>query len=91
MILESTGASDITVDGSVTEPGATLTAASKLNAKSLQTKTATLSLTGASDADIAVAEKLTASITGAGSLTYSGNPKSVEQNITGVGSIRHRP
>jgi hypothetical protein len=31
------------------------------------------------------------SITGAGTLTYSGNPKSVEQNITGAGSIWHLP
>jgi hypothetical protein len=91
LTLESIGASDITVDGSVAELEATLTGASKLNAKSLRTQTATLSLVGASDADVTVTEKLKASVTGAGSLTYSGNPKSVEQQVSGVGSIRHRP
>lgn len=91
LTLECTGASDVTVDGSVTKLEATLTGASKLNAKSLQTQTAALSLVGASDAEITVTEKLKASVTGAGSLTYSGDPKSVEQNITGAGSIRPRP
>jgi len=89
--LESTGASDITVDGSVRNVEANLTGASKLNAKSLQTQTATVSLVGASDADVTVSDTLKVSITGAGSLTYSGNPKSVEKNVTGAGSIRQRP
>ncbi len=89
--LESTGASDITVDGSVTKLEAHLIGASQLNARSLQTQTATLSLVGASHAEVAVTDTLKVSVTGAGSLSYSGNPKSVEKNITGAGSIRHRP
>jgi hypothetical protein len=88
--LECTGASNITVDGSVTNLRANLTGASKLNAKSLKTQTATLSLLGASNADVTVTDSLKASVTGAGSLTYSGNPKSVEKNVTGAGSIRQR-
>lgn len=89
--LQSTGASQISVDGSVTKLEANLTGASRLNAKSLQTQTATLSLLGASDADVTVTDTLKVSITGAGELTYFGNPKSVEQNIIGAGSVQHRP
>jgi Putative auto-transporter adhesin, head GIN domain len=89
--LTSTGASEINVEGSVTELEATLIGASKLSAKSLQTQNATLSLTGASDADITVTETLKVSVTGAGSLTYSGNPKSVQQEVIGAGSIHPRP
>jgi hypothetical protein len=89
--LKSTGASNISVDGSVANLEANLTGASKLNAKSLQTQTATLSLLGASYADVTVTNTLKVSITGAGSVTYSGNPESVENNITGAGSIRHQP
>jgi hypothetical protein len=88
--LKSTGASEISVEGRVTELEATLTGASKLNAKSLQTQNATLSLIGASDADITVTDTLKVSVIGAGSLTYSGDPKTVEQEVTGAGSIRHR-
>jgi hypothetical protein len=87
--LESTGASDITIDGSVAKLEASLTGASKLNAQSLQTQSATLSLLGASDADVNVTDALDVSITGAGSLSYSGNPKSVKQNVLGAGSV-HR-
>jgi len=88
--LKSTGASDITVDGSVTDLKVTMTGAGKLNAKSLQAKNATLSLTGAAEADVAVTEMLKVSVTGAATLTYSGNPKTVEQKVTGAGSIRRR-
>ena len=89
--LESTGASDITVDGSVTNLEVNFTGAGHLDAKSLQAQTSDITLVGASDADVTVTDTLKASITGAGSLTYSGNPKSVEQNITGAGTIQKRP
>jgi hypothetical protein len=89
--LESTGASEISVDGSVRNLEVNLTGASKLNAKSLRTQIATLSLVGASEANVTVTDTLKASLTGAGKLTYSGNPKSVEKNITGAGLIQNRP
>jgi hypothetical protein len=89
--LESNGASSINVDGSVTNLDATLSGASKLNAKSLKTQTATVSLNGACYADVTVTETLNASISGAGVLTYGGNPKSVEKNVSGVGRIQSRP
>jgi hypothetical protein len=88
--LGATGASTINVEGSVTNLSASLTGASTLHAKSLQTQTAALSLTGASTADVAVADSLKTTLTGACSLTYSGNPKTVENNVTGAGSVQHR-
>lgn len=89
--LESNGAADINVAGSVTNLEATLSGACKLDAKALQTQSATVSLNGASYGDVTVAGTLNASISGTGVLTYSGNPKSVEKNVSGVGSIRPRP
>jgi len=89
--IESSGAWDISVDGSVTELEANLAGASKLNAKSLQTQTAKLSLLGASDAHVTVTDALKVSVIGACSVIYSGNPKSVETNVIGAGSIRHLP
>ncbi len=88
--LESNGASSIDIDGSVTNLEVSLSGASKLNAASLQAQTATVSLNGASFADVAVSDALDASISGAGLLTYSGNPKSVEKTINGAGRIRAR-
>jgi len=88
--FESTGASRVTLDGNIDELLADMTGASELTASALQTKTAEISTTGAADADIAVSETLKVAITGAGKVSYSGNPKTIEKHITGAGSIRHR-
>ena len=88
--LESTGAAQVKLDGNVDELLADMTGASDLNASGLQTKTIEISTTGAADAEIAVSEILKVAITGAGKVSYSGNPKTIEKHITGAGSIRHR-
>jgi len=90
LFLESTGASHITLRGTVGELLADMTGASRLEAKELQTKTAEISTTGAANADVAVTDTLRVSITGAGKVTYSGNPPTIEKHITGAGSIRHK-
>jgi hypothetical protein len=87
--IESTGAADIHVDGVVDDLNASLTGACKLSAASLKTKTTEIKLVGASDAEIAVSDALKASIVGAGSLKYAGEPKMIEQKVTGAGSIKH--
>jgi hypothetical protein len=88
--LEATGASRVSLDGSIDGLLADMTGASELEASGLQTKTVEISTTGAADADIAVAEILKVAITGAGKVNYSGNPKTIEKHVSGAGSIRHR-
>jgi hypothetical protein len=87
--LESSGASHVSLDGSIGELLADMTGASKLEASGLQTKTAEISTTGAGDAEVAVAETLKVAITGAGKVTYSGNP-TIEKHITGAGSVQRK-
>lgn len=88
--FQATGASDVKLDGSVDEMLADMTGASELRAKDLQTKTAEISTTGAADAEVNVSESLKVSITGAGTVTYHGNPPTIQKHITGAGSIRHK-
>jgi len=88
--FESTGAAKVRLDGAVDELLADMTGASKLDANDLRTKRAEISTTGAADADLNVSDSLKVSITGAGKVTYSGNPPHIEKHITGAGSIRHR-
>lgn len=88
--VESTGAAKVYLDGKVDDLITDMTGASKLDAASLQTKTAEISSTGASKADVAVSDSLAVSITGAGKVTYSGNPANVEKHVSGAGSIRHK-
>jgi hypothetical protein len=88
--VESNGTSSIRLGGSVASLNAILSGAGTLDAKGLETQSASVSLDGAYQADVTVAEKLNASISGAGVLTYGGNPKTVETSVSGVGSIQPR-
>lgn len=88
--LRASGASDITLDGNIDELLVDLTGASELRAQGLQTKTAEMSTTGAARAKVSVSDALRVSITGAGDVTYYGNPKTIEKHITGAGSIHHK-
>lgn len=88
--ITAAGASTIDLDGNVTGLTASLTGASRLKAHGLNAKSATVSLVGASSGDIAVSDSLSATITGAGALTYSGDPKTVEQQVTGAGNIHRK-
>jgi hypothetical protein len=88
--VESSGAATITLDGTVNDLWADMTGASRLKAGSLQAKSVELSATGAADAELAVSSALRVSITGAGKVTYSGNPSIIEKHVTGAGSVRHK-
>ena len=88
--LESKGASEVTLDGSIGRLLVDMTGASQLAAEGLQAKTAEISTTGAGDADVTVSDTLKVVITGAGKVTYSGNPPTIKKQITGAGSIHHK-
>ena len=88
--LESKGASEVTLDGSIDRLLVDMTGASQLAAEGLQAKTAEISTTGAGDADVTVSDTLKVVITGAGKVTYSGNPPTIKKQITGAGSIRRK-
>src|SRR5258705_14001952 len=88
--LESKGAAEVTLTGNVDRLLVDMTGASKLAADGLQAKTAEISTTGAGDADVAVTDMLNVVTTGAGKVTYSGNPAPIKKQITGAGSIRHK-
>ena len=88
--LETSGAAKVTLAGKVDRLLASLTGASKLQAAELSTADVELSVTGAGKADVTASNLLRASITGAGKVSYGGQPKSVEKKITGAGKIEPR-
>jgi hypothetical protein len=88
--IESSGAADVTLDGAIDELLADMTGASDLKAKSLQARSVQISTTGAASAQVNPTETLRVAITGAGDVTYFGNPPTIEKHITGAGSIRHK-
>jgi hypothetical protein len=88
--LETSGATKVTLAGKVNRLLASLTGASKLRAVDLSTDDVELSVTGAGKADVTASNLLRVAITGAGKVTYGGNPKSVEKKVTGAGKIEPR-
>ncbi len=88
--LETSGAAKVTLSGKSTRLIANLTGASKLSAETLQAEEVEISVTGAGKADINATKTLKAAITGAGRVNYSGNPPTVQKNVTGAGKISPR-
>ena len=88
--LESKGAAEVSLDGNIDQLLVDMTGASQLAANGLQAKTAEISTTGAGDAEVAVTDTLKVVITGAGKVTYSGNPATINKRITGAGSIHRK-
>ena len=88
--VQSSGAADVTLDGTVRELLADMSGACDLKARALQTRIVQISITGAGSAQVNAADTLRVAITGAGDVTYFGNPKTVEKHMSGAGSIRHK-
>ena len=88
--LETSGATKVSLAGKVNRLLASLTGASKLDAADFPAEDVEISVTGAGKADVTATNLLRAAITGAGKVSYGGNPKSVEKKITGAGKISPR-
>lgn len=88
-VLDSvlSGAGDIQVAGKANELKLLLSGLGNFNAGDLQSQKATVELSGMGDATVRVESELVATITGAGSINYYGQPH-VEQNIKGAGSVK---
>ncbi len=86
-VIQTSGAAKVTLSGQVNRLLADLTGASKLDAAGLSAKDVELSVTGAGKANVTASNSLRAAITGAGKVTYGGNPPRIEKNITGAGKI----
>jgi putative autotransporter adhesin-like protein len=88
--LEANGATKVTLGGTLNAVSADMNGASRLDADRLITRAMELSISGAGRAEVHVTEALKVDISGAGKVIYSGNPKRVDKNITGAGSIKPR-
>lgn len=90
LILESSGASKIKVEGETGELIVNLSGASRLDAEGLKSENASVDASGASSATVFAVEKLRADASGASCIRYIGEPKSVVRNSSGAGTIKQR-
>jgi len=85
--LESTGAASIDANGKAKSVAISSTGAGKIDTDNLQAEKATVNVAGAASVEVYATEQLDVTVSGAGSVTYRGNPKVVNKHVSGVGSV----
>ncbi len=81
------GAASLTLTGTATTHEASLSGASSLKANDLITENTVIKLSGAGSATVHATETLDANLSGVGSIKYSGDPKTKQTDVSGIGRI----
>ena len=85
--IQSTGAADINAAGKTKSVTISSTGAGNIDTSKLTSEKAKVEATGAANVDVYASEQLDVTVSGVGSVTYSGNPKVVNKNVSGIGSV----
>jgi len=88
--LSISGASKLKIDGEIRELKAQVAGASSIDAESLKTENANVEASGASSMTVNAAGDLSANASGASSVKYIGEPKSLKQNSSGASSVKKK-
>jgi hypothetical protein len=86
LILALSGLGGINITGTATQTTIDISGAGSVNAPDLQVQTASVTISGLGSATLWVTSQLTGSISGAGSVSYYGNPQT-NTNSTGLGKF----
>ena len=87
--IDGSGAVKAEIAGQVTDQRISISGAADYQAAKLQSDTASVEVSGAAKIVVNVRKKLNASISGAGTVEYIGDP-AVTQSISGVGKVKRR-
>ena len=85
--IESMGAASVKAAGKVKTATISSTGAGDIDAAQLQAATAKVNVTGAANVKVFASDQLDVNVTGVGSVNYSGNPKTVNKSVGGLGSV----
>jgi hypothetical protein len=85
--LETSGASKVSLAGETAHLNIETTGASNIDAEQLKSVRADVEASGACKIAVNVSDELHSEATGASRITYLGDPKTVDNHQTGVGSI----
>lgn len=85
--IEASGASEIDVKGKAVYFSVDGSGSTSVSAFQLMSENATIDLSGAGDAEVFASKSLKADLSGAGSVSYKGNPATVNKEISGAGSV----
>jgi hypothetical protein len=87
--ISVSGSADIRTSGNAGQQDISISGSADYHGEDLKTKIASIEISGAAKAVVAVSDKLDASVSGAGSIEYVGDPV-VTQQVSGAGSIHKR-
>ena len=85
--LHSTGATSFNAGGQTKSVRIESSGAGKINAGELRAEKVIVSISGAASVDVFASDQLDVNLSGVGHVSYSGNPKTVNKNISGLGSV----
>ena len=85
--IQSAGAANIDAAGKAKNVTISSTGAGNIDTSKLTAEKAKVDATGAANVDVFASEQLDVTVSGVGSVTYSGNPKVVNKSISGIGSV----
>ena len=89
-VINSTGAAKIEAKGETKAVEIRNSGAGLIDAHELRSSKAEVNLSGAGQAEVYASEQLDVTISGVGRVTYSGQPKVINKNISGIGSVSAR-
>lgn len=82
-----TGSGNITLKGETKDLKLRLSGAGEAHCYELKAENTDVHISGAGSADVYASVKLEAHVSGAGSISYKGSPKTVNQQVSGAGSV----
>ena len=88
--IDTSGAGSLKASGEAQALEVELSGAGEVDLKDLRAQKVKVTSSGAATADVYASEELTASVSGAGNVNYYGDPKVVNQDTSGAGSITKR-
>ncbi|HEY4611796.1 MAG TPA: head GIN domain-containing protein [Bacteroidota bacterium] len=90
VLCRITGAGEMTLSGTAANQTIQITGAGSVRNFDLTSTTCSATISGTGNIEVTVTQRLDAIITGVGNITYGGNPPTVNQTVTGVGSVRRQ-
>lgn len=85
--VQTTGATALTASGETKSIEIHNAGAGKIDTDGLHAQKAKVDISGAASVDVYASEQLDASVSGVGRVSYSGNPKTVNKNVSGMGIV----
>src|ERR1041385_5257476 len=88
LVLSNTGATNIEASGQTKFVDIEFSGAGNIETNELHTERAKISVSGAANVEVYATQQLDVSVSGIGSVTYSGNPPVVNKSVSGIGTVR---